>query len=278
MSDIKKEYYFISGLPRSGSTLLTAILRQNPEFHADISSPVEGMLNFAINYMSKTEASSGIMDNQRESVLKGTIDGFYSNIKKPVIFDSNRKWSSKTNLLRSMFPYTRIICCVRDINWILDSFEKISNKNPYHANVTVDEEISCCVHTRSHALMDINKSGTVIKPWYWLQEGLLANPDMILLVEYNDLAKDPENTMRRVYNFIDKEYYVNHDYENVQYSNKSFDLAVSSPNLHTVSGKVEYRDRKTILPQQIIDKYSDYEFWRQNSVLDKKQLNNFTYS
>ncbi|MBU0835751.1 MAG: sulfotransferase, partial [Gammaproteobacteria bacterium] len=27
-------YHFISGLPRSGSTLLAALLRQNPRFHA----------------------------------------------------------------------------------------------------------------------------------------------------------------------------------------------------------------------------------------------------
>jgi len=31
----------ISGLPRSGSTLLSSILRQNPEFYVDIASQVE---------------------------------------------------------------------------------------------------------------------------------------------------------------------------------------------------------------------------------------------
>jgi sulfotransferase len=36
-----KSYYFISGLPRSGSTLLSGILKQNPEFYADIASPVQ---------------------------------------------------------------------------------------------------------------------------------------------------------------------------------------------------------------------------------------------
>jgi hypothetical protein len=36
-----KEFFFISGLPRSGSTLLSAILRQNPEFNAyyDVVEP-----------------------------------------------------------------------------------------------------------------------------------------------------------------------------------------------------------------------------------------------
>jgi len=276
-----KEYYFISGLPRSGSTLLSAILRQNPDFYADISSPVQGMLTSAIGHMSTTEASPNITDHQRESVLKGMVDGYYSDVERSVIFDSNRGWTSQTNLLKAMYPYTRIICCVRDINWILDSFEKISNKNPYHINALTDEESSPCVHTRSHAMMDINKGGTVIKPWYWLQEGLLANPSMILLVEYNDLTQKPEETMRRVYDFIGKDYYENHDFENVEYSNDPFDLKISTPDLHTVSGRVEYRERETILPQQILDKYSGYEFWRQennNSKKNKEPTANLLYS
>jgi hypothetical protein len=32
--------HFISGFPRSGTTLLAALLRQNPRFHASIESPV----------------------------------------------------------------------------------------------------------------------------------------------------------------------------------------------------------------------------------------------
>ncbi|MBD9680249.1 sulfotransferase, partial [Pseudomonas sp. PDM18] len=35
-----QNFHFISGLPRSGSTLLSAILLQNPRFHAGMSSPV----------------------------------------------------------------------------------------------------------------------------------------------------------------------------------------------------------------------------------------------
>ncbi len=38
-------YHFITGLPRSGSTLLAAILRQNPRFHAGMTSPVGALVN-----------------------------------------------------------------------------------------------------------------------------------------------------------------------------------------------------------------------------------------
>jgi sulfotransferase len=36
-----KQYYFISGLPRSGSTLLSGIFKQNPELYADISLSIQ---------------------------------------------------------------------------------------------------------------------------------------------------------------------------------------------------------------------------------------------
>ncbi|MEH1864722.1 MAG: hypothetical protein V7K69_06870 [Nostoc sp.] len=45
--------HFISGLPRSGSTLLGALLRQNPWFHASMTSPVGGMVNPMLEAMSK---------------------------------------------------------------------------------------------------------------------------------------------------------------------------------------------------------------------------------
>ena len=43
--------HFISGLPRSGSTLLAAILRQNTRFHAAMTSPVGHVFNAALTAM-----------------------------------------------------------------------------------------------------------------------------------------------------------------------------------------------------------------------------------
>ena len=43
-----KQYHFITGLPRSGSTLLSSILRQNPKFHPSITDPLETMVRGVI--------------------------------------------------------------------------------------------------------------------------------------------------------------------------------------------------------------------------------------
>ena len=44
--------HFISGLPRSGSTLLSALLRQNPRFQAGMSGPLAGLFGALLGQMS----------------------------------------------------------------------------------------------------------------------------------------------------------------------------------------------------------------------------------
>jgi len=69
-----KEFFFISGLPRSGSTLLSAILRQNPEFYADISSPVLSMVASTINVITGSESNHLIDEVRRKQILKDLIN------------------------------------------------------------------------------------------------------------------------------------------------------------------------------------------------------------
>lgn len=65
------QFHFISGLPRSGSTLLSAILSQNPRFHAGMSGPVGGTFNTLLGELSgRNEYSVFINDEQRKRLLK----------------------------------------------------------------------------------------------------------------------------------------------------------------------------------------------------------------
>ncbi len=63
--------HFISGLPRSGSTLLAAILRQNPRFHAGMTGPVGSLVDNMLRGMSMSnETAVFISDKQREALLR----------------------------------------------------------------------------------------------------------------------------------------------------------------------------------------------------------------
>ena len=262
---MNKQYYFISGLPRSGSTLLSAVLLQNPMFYADIASPISNILSGCINDFTMSDNNQNIKEHQRKSVLEGIIGGYYKHISQPVVFDSSRSWTAKTALLKELFPYTKILCCVRDVRWILDSFERIAAHNPLYTNTLVDEEERYSVESRCHSLMDLKKIGTVIRPLKWLEEGLSLNPEIIHLIEYDALCKHPEKTMKEVYQALGITYF-NHDFNLVQYQNESFDSAVSMRDLHTVKKKVEWVERKSILPQSIWKEYSQKQFWMKNKI------------
>ena len=256
-----KEYFFISGLPRSGSTLLSGILRQNPAFYADISSPMQGLVISTINVITGSENNHVIGEERRRQILRSTFDAYYQAVDRPTVFDTSRGWTSKTSLLKELFPQTKIICCVRDLPWILDSFERIALKNClYNARLT-DDEACQTVTTRCDAMMDVKKEGQVVKPYHFLEEGLLANPDMILLVEYESLCKQPESVMREIYDFIGKPYF-NHDFKNVEYDNEIYDRALNLKSLHTVRREVSWQERPSILPRSVWEKYGGKEFWR----------------
>jgi sulfotransferase len=263
-----KQYYFISGLPRSGSTLLSAILKQNPEFYADIASPVQGIVNNTIDFITGCENNLNLTEEIRKNILVSIFEGYYFHIKTPVIFDSCRNWTKNTTLLNGLFPYTKILCCVRDISWIINSFELINKKNPFYSSTLVKQECNGNVFSRSDSMMDKNH-GVIADPWISLREGYAINPEMIYFVEYDNLCKDPEKELKNIYKFIEKPYYC-HDFDNVEYSNENFDRFCNLKDLHTVRRKVEYKEQKKILPSEIWEKYSsmNMEFWKKEYKLD----------
>lgn len=261
-----KSYYFISGLPRSGSTLLSGILKQNPDFYADIASPVESLTGSVIDIITGSTCNLTIAEEQRKNLLYGIFDGYYQNIKNPVIFDSSRGWTKETNLLKALFPYTKILCPVRDIVSILSSFEIILSKNPFHTKTLTEHNDN--VFARCDDMMD-KEIGIVANPWILLQEGYALNPEMIHFIEYENLCRNPEKTIRGVYEFLEKPYYY-HDFDNIEYSNETFDKACNLKDLHTVKRKVEYKPPRCVLPPEIIKKYSEMnmEFWREGHKTD----------
>jgi sulfotransferase len=256
-----KSYYFISGLPRSGSTLLSAILRQNPDFYADIASPVESITGSSIDIVTGAESNLTVSEEQRKNLMYGIFEGYYKHIDKPVIFDSSRGWTKKTPFLKALFPYTKILCPVRDIVSILNSFEVLFNKNYFYTKQINEKIFSENIFIRIQELFQRE----IFNYYSFLLECYAMNPEMIHFIEYENLCKEPEKTMRGVYEFLEKPYY-SHDFENLEYSNENFDKACNLKDLHTVKRKVEYKPPRIILPPEIVKKYKEMnmEFWREN--------------
>ena len=256
-----KKYHFISGLPRSGSTLLTSILNQNPRFHSRISNP---LARFVKSVVTETYAGPGYAlectEKMRSALIKNLIETYHTDYPGEVNFNTNRGWSLLLHILANTFPDAKLICCVRDIPWILDSFEKLFRNNPYTISRLYSENERETVYTRATALMSPGHS--LRFPYDCLKEAITGpQKRKIVLVDYDQLISKPELVMRGLYNFIGEPYF-EHDFNNVEASYDEYDAEAGIYGLHKIRNKVEYIKRDTILPPDLWKQYSSLEFWK----------------
>lgn len=268
-----KKYHFISGLPRSGSTLLSAILKQNPRFTANISDPLH---DYARNLLQVTHASVGmevaVPEEKRKDLILGLFDRFYKDDNE-VCFNTNRAWTAQTSMVKDLFPKSKMIICIRDVPWILDSFEQLNNKNPYSIKALYQHQDLQTVYQRTNSLMSLEGAGGYVSgPLACLKQALFSNEkDMLCVVDYEALAKRPEETIRKIYNFLDEEWF-DHDFNDVEDSYDEYDESANIKGLHVVKKQVEYRTRKPIIPADLWQQYANQSFWKFDFEHIKRQM------
>jgi sulfotransferase len=84
--------------------------------------------------------------------------------------------------------------------------------------------------------------------------------DRLILVGYEALVKEPEATLKQLYEFLAEPWFA-HEFNNVEYEAQDFDLALGTPNLHTVRRKVEWIERVTVLPPELFNRFVNDAFW-----------------
>ncbi len=254
-----KTFHFITGLPRSGSTLLSSILRQNPRFHASITDPLANLVKGVIEHSQDSPGmKSEVPVSRRKNMVKYLFDGYYADVDKPVIFNTNRAWTYLTHVTADLYPDAKHIVCVRDINWVLDSFECAHRRNPFSTN-TVTGGLSQSVYQRVDALM--KEDGVVGFPYVGIKQAITGSEqNRLFLLEYEQLCKHPEQMIKSLYAFINEPYFA-HDFHNVEASWDEYDAEIGI-KLHDVRKKVEWKERRFILPPDILNKHANMEVWR----------------
>lgn len=253
--------HFISGLPRSGSTLLAALLRQNPRFEAGMSGPLAGLFGALLGQMSaRNEFSVFIDDATRERILHGLFDNFYAGRSAEVIFDTSRVWCAWMPAIARLFPESKVIACVRELPWVIDSIERLVQRNVFSPSSIFNFEPGGTVYTRAMGV--VGPDGMVGGPYDALKQACYgAQTDRLLLVQYETLSTDPAKVMHAIYAFIGEPLY-EHDFGRVDYDVTEFDERAGTPGLHTVRGTVKAEPRTTLLPPDLFNRFVNDAFWR----------------
>lgn len=262
MADEPRRFHFISGLPRSGSTLTAALLKQNPRFHAGMSSPIAALFEGLIAQVSAgTELSTMVDDEQRARLLRGLFDSYYADRPEPVIFDTNRAWTAQLPALMRLFPEAKLLCLVRDVAWIMDSMERQYRQNAFeHTRLFNSAAERSTVYTRVEALAGANR--LVGFAWHALKEACYSDyAERIVIVDYDLLTQRAPEVFSLLYQFLGEAPYA-HDFQAVSYDAPAFDAQLGLEGLHRVHPEVAPRARSTILPPDLFERYAKLAFWR----------------
>lgn len=231
--------HFIAGLPRSGVSVLTALLNQNPLFVAQSNSPALSVFeNLVKTYTDGTEKTDLLDDGQKIALWRSGIDAVYHD--RPfdsVVFDANRNWLPYLDILVRLYPLSRFIICLRNPAAIVNSIELTRPQSG-------DEET---LAKSVNALMaDDGEVGAEI--------GTLRNAmtsqyaERMLVLDYDRLTDDPLEAMEVIYDFL-REPEFRHDFENL-----TMEKGGSEP--------VRRSMHPTILPTRMVLQLSGRAFWR----------------
>lgn len=211
-------FHVVTGLPRSGSTLLCNVLNQNPKFYASSTSPLPAFINTLVHTWSNSVEVKGLLEKQEQetenrlkATAKGVIGNWYSCYDEEVVFDKSRAWSASSLLLKKIYPEATIIVCVRNLVNIFASIEKQHRRNPLLDDAATPMEKT--IYSRADRMF--GPEGLIGSPIVGIEDLIRRGPDGVLYVQYESFSQNPGMVMERLYSELGEESY-QHDFDNVE--------------------------------------------------------------
>ena len=203
-----------------------------------------------------------------DNVIKNIIVNYYQNHDQEIIIDRSINWLSP-----SLFGENKVIVLVRPILEILSSFVRLNdqNKNNYFTSIIEDE-----LKTNKF-VSNFSEDDDIFCDWLMRNDGhidrflknlrysLTVDPEKILVIDYNNFIRYPQQIIKEVYKFLGESHY-DHYFNNLNENcfKVNYDDSVYELDLHKIrTNKIERKssDYHKSLSKRIIKKYENLEFW-----------------
>jgi len=251
VSTIVPTFSILGGLPRSGITLLSALLNQHPEIYVTTTSPFVEILwrNYTVwtDELSKDDCNTAKIQSNKIPFLRSLTSAYFKGLTdKPIIIDKRRQWQNPENIkmYQDIFgSLPKVIAPVRDTEDIIKSYLTLFQNN----NKELDLEGG-----------SFQTSYNDFKAYYKLKV------NDILLVEYDDLIDKTQKILDEVYVYLGATPYEN-DFTCIEaFEDESYH---GINGLHSIRKTISVGEESMILSDAMIKKYQNYNIWKQhNSV------------
>lgn len=223
----------LSGLPRSGSTLLSSILSQNPEVHAEGNSAV-CQLMWDLQMSCQTAASEQLSATGRWDTVDALVAAipaiYYRNVTATHIVDKCRSWTLPANmemLRRYVHNEPKVVVLTRPIDEIVASFAELRRRNGWTGDLET-------------GLLD-EGSEPIMRSLSGVESAKASGSNEFLFIEYADLVDNTQDVINAVYGFCDWEPF-RHDLSHIENPHPENDAIYGLVGMHDVRPTIGRRD------------------------------------
>jgi sulfotransferase len=264
-----KKYFFMAGMPRSGSTVLASILNQHPFIYATPTSPLLDLLFLNDQHWNNNPSVvANRFPQQQVNIAKIIIRNCWAHRKEQIIIDKHRAWGKNLWAIQNIFEEDpKLIVTVRDVPSVIASFFTLLRRSQ-----TTPTFIDKTLLKKNMRLNDENRADClwndyIQDPWISFKMAWDQNKSALHLVQYDDLVNNKQQEIDKVYKFLKLPQF-KHDFENIKNDTVDDDLlAWGIEDLHTIRPSLNKtsKDPEEILGHAIFKKYHDMklEFWNE---------------
>ena len=242
-----KKFYFLCSLPRAGNTLFASLMNQNKNVLVSPYSVVPNLIKPILDIKNHRNFLSFPDHSLVDNVLNNLLDNCYTSWNANRIIDRG-PWGHPDCLpyLKNIVPDAKFIILYRPILEVLASVVALDKP---------EDPVSYCDHLMT---------GSFVSDGYQSIRNLVQQKEKYIVVQYNDLIKDPVNTVKTVCNFLDIGYETLKLKSLDQYSVNGIsydDTFFKGPyhDIRTDSIKKNKRDIDEWLPSEVVKRYSAWD-------------------
>jgi sulfotransferase len=236
-----KQFHFIIGLPRSGSTVLGALLRQNQNVYVTSTSPMLDQLvaNQDIYKYKLSSTKANYIQEQLDNITLNMIQGMWKHVPEKIIIDSNRGWGKNLPSIEILFKQK--IKCIglhRNIPEVMASWLKLikNNTNNYVDIELMQQGLELTDKNRMMFMWENMVKDCVEALIYAVRD----DKENVLLIDYNELCDEPREVLAKINGYLGLPI-IEYDLDNININSiiQNDELSWGLAGMHAIREKLE---------------------------------------
>lgn len=230
--------YLLSGLPRSGSTLLLNILAQNSEIEVSGTSGLYEIVHAMRQTFTKSTAITAQPEEEMNfrfrNMCREAIKGWMMSKQDgaSIYIDKSRAWPAYYEFFKDLAFDVKTIITIRDLRGVLSSMEKLYRKNSLRVDPVINtSDLPLTTEERVKTWgggVPVGSSANLIRDIFSRKI-----QDDFIFVRYEDLTINPEKELEQIYQYLGLDSY-EHELDNIRQVTKEDDRLHGIPALHDI--------------------------------------------